>query len=59
MRIQVVPCPGHTGAVDLVDTGAGTDADPLHLLVWEWEEFKTAVKDGKFDDVDRRPTAPH
>jgi hypothetical protein len=55
MRIKVVPCTGHADAVDLVDTGAGTDADPLHLPVWEWEEFKDAVKDGKFDGVDRRP----
>lgn len=57
MRIQVVPWPGHAGAVDLVDTGAGTDADPLHLPVYEWEEFKAAVKDGKFDDVGRQSAA--
>lgn len=53
MRIEVVPCPGHAGAVDIVDAGAGSDADPVHMSVWEWEEFTQAVKDGKFDDLAR------
>lgn len=52
MRIHVVRCPGHITAVDIVDTGAGTDADPLHMSVWDWQEFAAAVKDGKFDNLE-------
>lgn len=53
MRIEVVPCPGHAGAVNIVDARAGSDADPVHMSVWEWEEFTQAVKGGKFDDLAR------
>ena len=29
MRTEVVPCPGHVNAVDIVDASAGSDTDPL------------------------------
>lgn len=54
MRIEVVSCPGHADAVDIVDTGAGDDSDPLHVSLWEWEEFTAAVKDGRYDNLRRR-----
>jgi hypothetical protein len=51
MSVEVVPCPGHRGAVDLVDSRNGSDIDPLHVSIPEWTEFVAAVKQGKYDDV--------
>lgn len=50
MGIEVVPCPGHRGCVDIVDS-RGPDGDPLHLNAAEWQEWLDAAKAGKFDDV--------
>jgi hypothetical protein len=51
MSIEVLPGPGHRGAVDLVDSRNGSDIDPLHVSIPEWTEFVAAVKQGKYDDV--------
>jgi hypothetical protein len=51
MSIEVVPCPGHRGAVDLVDSRNSSDIDPLHVSLAEWQEFVQSVKGGKYDDV--------
>lgn len=53
MSIEVVPCSGHRGAVDLVDSRNSSDIDPLHVSLAEWTEFVQAVKAGKYDDVGR------
>lgn len=49
--ISAVPCTGHPGAVDLVDSRAQPGADPIHLSAAEWAEFIAAAKAGKYDDV--------
>lgn len=53
MTIQVVPCSGHRGCVDLVDSrgAADDDADPLHFTASQWAEFVAAVKAGTYDSV--------
>jgi hypothetical protein len=51
MSIEVVPCSGHRGAVDIVDSRNSSDIDPLHVSLAEWQEFVQAVKGGKYDDV--------
>jgi hypothetical protein len=48
--IEVVPCPGHRGCIDIVDS-RGVDGDPLHLSPAEWAEFVAGVKAGHYDDV--------
>jgi len=52
--IRVVAC-GHPGAVDLIDSHAAGDADPVHLSPAEWQEFLAAVRAGKYDDLAGRP----
>ena len=51
MSIEVVPCSGQRGAVDLVDSRNSSDIDPLHVSLAEWTEFVQAVKAGTNDDV--------
>lgn len=43
------PCPGHPGAVDVLDTRAGEKAEPIHLAPGEWAEFLAAAKAGRYD----------
>jgi hypothetical protein len=50
MRLEVIPCTGHPGSVDLV-VGDPAQIDPIHLNAAEWREFTEAVKAGKYDDV--------
>lgn len=52
MGIEVVPCPGHPGCVDIIDS-RGPESDPLHLTAAEWQEWVAAVKAGKLDEVAR------
>jgi hypothetical protein len=60
MGIEVVPCPGHRGCVDIIDS-RGPESDPLHLAPAEWREWVDAIKAGKLDDArqaaDPRSTA--
>ena len=51
MSIEVVPCPGHRGCVDLVDSRNSVDIDPLHVPVAEWIEFVASIRAGKFDEI--------
>jgi hypothetical protein len=48
--IEVVPCSGHPGCVDLIDSRY-PDHDRLHLTAAEWAEFRTAMQNGKYDEV--------
>jgi hypothetical protein len=50
--IEIVPCAGHKGCVDIVDSRR-PDGDPLHLMAAEWHEFVDAIKAGRYDDVAR------
>ena len=52
MGIEVVPCPGHRGCVDIIDS-RGPEGDPLHLTAAEWQEWVGAIKAGKLDEVAR------
>jgi hypothetical protein len=51
MSIDVVPCPGYPGCVDLVDSRGDGDADPLHFTAAQWEEFVADIKAGTYDRV--------
>ena len=57
MSIEVVPCPGHSGCVDLVDSRTSADIDPLHVSMSEWAEFVAAIKAGRYDDVGSSQTS--
>jgi lysophospholipase L1-like esterase len=50
MAVEVVPCSGHLGCVDLRDPRY-PDADGLHLTSAEWQEFAEAIKAGKYDEL--------
>ena len=50
MRLDVRRCPGHPDAVDLV-VGDPAEVDPIHLPGADWQEFKEAIKAGKYDDM--------
>ena len=50
MAVEVVPCSGHLGCVDLRDPRY-PDADGLHLTSAEWQEFAEAMKAGKYDEL--------
>jgi hypothetical protein len=50
MAVEVVPCSGHLGCVDLCDPRY-PDADGLHLTSAEWQEFAEAIKAGKYDEL--------
>ena len=57
MSIEVVPCPGHRGCVDIVDSRHGPDIDPLHVPKSEWAEFVAAIKAGHYDEVGRQASS--
>ncbi len=51
MGIEVVPCDGHRGCVDIIDSRGPEGGDPLHLTAAEWQEFLAAAKAGRYDEV--------
>jgi hypothetical protein len=52
MALEVIPCPGHPGSVDLI-VGDPAVIDPIHLSAAAWHEFINAVKAGKYDELGR------
>lgn len=52
MGIEIVPCPGDRGCVDIIDS-RWPDSDPLHLTAADWQEWVDAIKAGKLDEVAR------
>lgn len=52
MGIEIVPCLGDRGCVDIIDC-RWPDSDPQHLTAAEWQEWVDAIKAGKLDEVAR------
>lgn len=49
MSVEIVPCLGHPGHIDLIDSHS-PDGDPHHMSPGEWTEFVEKIKSGQYDD---------